>query len=122
MMCSLCFFSSRRRHTICALGTGVQTCALPISLGWPFLLCDALDHLAAVVEEFDARISVGVDLEQQARLAILVGQLDDRILRRLAGNEALGPGAAVGHRLAAHFFADTDFLRLLWPRDRTTCV
>src|SRR3546814_10212403 len=28
------FFSSRRRHTRCALVTGVQTCALPIS-GWP---------------------------------------------------------------------------------------
>src|SRR3546814_6958546 len=38
-MCGLCcelyvfeyvFFSSRRRHTRCALVTGVQTCALPI--------------------------------------------------------------------------------------------
>src|SRR3546814_5478258 len=32
-MCVLCFvffFSSRRRHTRCALVTGVQTCALPI--------------------------------------------------------------------------------------------
>src|SRR3546814_17434256 len=29
-MCVL-FFSIRRRHTICALVTGVQTCALPIS-------------------------------------------------------------------------------------------
>src|SRR3546814_18079130 len=30
------FFSSRRRHTRCALVTGVQTCALPISaLGGP---------------------------------------------------------------------------------------
>src|SRR3546814_8088837 len=28
----LFFFSSRRRHTRCALVTGVQTCALPISL------------------------------------------------------------------------------------------
>src|SRR3546814_1032684 len=44
----MCFFSSRRRHTRCALVTGVQTCALPISarqattnLG---ILCDvALD-------------------------------------------------------------------------------
>src|SRR3546814_4115231 len=27
------FFSSRRRHTSCALVTGVQTCALPISVG-----------------------------------------------------------------------------------------
>src|SRR3546814_8299409 len=34
MCCSWCvvfFFSSRRRHTRCALVTGVQTCALPIS-------------------------------------------------------------------------------------------
>src|SRR3546814_1935006 len=30
--CSLVFFSSRRRHTRCALVNGVQTCALPISL------------------------------------------------------------------------------------------
>src|SRR3546814_6559547 len=31
--CSIFFFSSRRRHTRCALVTGVQTCALPISKG-----------------------------------------------------------------------------------------
>src|SRR3546814_9502446 len=29
------FFSSRRRHTRCALVTGVQTCALPISSARP---------------------------------------------------------------------------------------
>src|SRR3546814_6993410 len=29
-MCFVFFFSSRRRHTRCALVTGVQTCALPI--------------------------------------------------------------------------------------------
>src|SRR3546814_7347977 len=32
-VCMYFFFSSRRRHTRCALVTGVQTCALPIS--WP---------------------------------------------------------------------------------------
>src|SRR3546814_10171083 len=33
LLCFVCFFfSSRRRHTRCALVTGVQTCALPISL------------------------------------------------------------------------------------------
>src|SRR3546814_17139031 len=31
---SVFFFSSRRRHTRCALVTGVQTCALPISPPW----------------------------------------------------------------------------------------
>src|SRR3546814_11554792 len=30
----VCFFSSRRRHTSCALVTGVQTCALPICRVW----------------------------------------------------------------------------------------
>src|SRR3546814_2811580 len=30
IVCILFFFSSRRRHTRCALVTGVQTCALPI--------------------------------------------------------------------------------------------
>src|SRR3546814_9125418 len=32
MFFALFFFSSRRRHTRCALVTGVQTCALPICL------------------------------------------------------------------------------------------
>src|SRR3546814_10750278 len=32
MVVILFFFSSRRRHTRCALVTGVQTCALPILL------------------------------------------------------------------------------------------
>src|SRR3546814_10312102 len=40
------FFSSRRRHTICALVTGVQTCSLPI--------CFRPDILAAVRSAFDA--------------------------------------------------------------------
>src|SRR3546814_2123764 len=35
--CVWFFFSSRRRHTRCALVTGVQTCALPIShSAWAF--------------------------------------------------------------------------------------
>src|SRR3546814_13591045 len=34
MMVYCFFFSSRRRHTRCALVTGVQTCALPILSRW----------------------------------------------------------------------------------------
>src|SRR3546814_1968026 len=33
-LCCYFFFSSRRRHTRCALVTGVQTCALPICKRW----------------------------------------------------------------------------------------
>src|SRR3546814_9154030 len=35
------FFSSRRRHTRCALVTGVQTCALPI--------CNSESHLRSIL-------------------------------------------------------------------------
>src|SRR3546814_16871728 len=35
LMASCVLFASRRRHTRCALVTGVQTCALPIA-GWKF--------------------------------------------------------------------------------------
>src|SRR3546814_20364992 len=37
-LCCVFFFSSRRRHTRCALVTGVQTCALPISSLSPCLV------------------------------------------------------------------------------------
>src|SRR3546814_6426139 len=40
------FFSSRRRHTSCALVTGVQTCALPI---WPITIL-AQDSAALAAE------------------------------------------------------------------------
>src|SRR3546814_14327736 len=46
------FFSSRRRHTICALVTGVQTCALPISPGY-------LDFRAAGDITIDGTLSDG---------------------------------------------------------------
>src|SRR3546814_4368417 len=42
-LCCLCvvfFFSSRRRHTRCALVTGVQTCALPIFVFQPWAARD----------------------------------------------------------------------------------
>src|SRR3546814_7220195 len=45
------FFSSRRRHTRCALVTGVQTCALPISTEQTFELGDHLDEAAALLDE-----------------------------------------------------------------------
>src|SRR3546814_4174578 len=43
------FFSSRRRHTRCALVTGVQTCALPISESSPSRLPSAAVEAGAVV-------------------------------------------------------------------------
>src|SRR3546814_3799536 len=53
----LCFFfSSRRRHTRCALVTGVQTCALPISSESPLARPSAITALRKAsrsVPQFD---------------------------------------------------------------------
>src|SRR3546814_4082845 len=62
------FFSSRRRHTRCALVTGVQTCALPI-------LCDAVDYPPRLpvpdnMEQCDARACHAGGAGKSRRLAI----------------------------------------------------
>src|SRR3546814_8683376 len=62
-MSSVFFFSSRRRHTRCALVTGVQTCALPISRD------DLLPHNGG-----DGRFGEHVRREQRRKGGIL----DDR--------------------------------------------
>src|SRR3546814_19247067 len=53
-LCSVClfFFSSRRRHTSCALVTGVQTCALPI-------LTPGITLQRACGTSLDALITIG---------------------------------------------------------------
>src|SRR3546814_6621405 len=50
------FFSSRRRHTRCALVTGVQTCALPIS---PAIGCGMR---SAEIHRKTAETSIDVEL------------------------------------------------------------
>src|SRR3546814_6285360 len=45
------FFSSRRRHTRCALVTGVQTCALPISTAMIYWLTDSFGTSARFYAE-----------------------------------------------------------------------
>src|SRR3546814_10709517 len=54
--CGIFFFSSRRRHTRCALVTGAQTCALPIYLEIAEDVGDRIDARRAVGE-----LNVGED-------------------------------------------------------------
>src|SRR3546814_16778777 len=60
------FFSSRRRHTRCALVTGVQTCALPIS-GSPTL--NTLRHALFVRARRYRRLSALVRPAPRAKRA-----------------------------------------------------
>src|SRR3546814_4965596 len=79
LACFLFFFSSRRRHTRCALVTGVQTCALPISAGVTpahFMLSD----LATADFRTFARFSLPLRCEadrQAVTVAIGDGTIDE---------------------------------------------
>src|SRR3546814_20337481 len=76
------FFSSRRRHTRCALVTGVQTCALPICLipRHPQRFDDAAEQLSKEGLSFVRRsqlIAAGdcssTALQECSRAAVLLG-------------------------------------------------
>src|SRR3546814_444722 len=62
----LFFFSSRRRHTRCALVTGVQTCALPISA-----------HRIDAPPRAAIRRIVGLSLVEAMRMLLPEAQADD---------------------------------------------
>src|SRR3546814_3619540 len=61
------FFSSRRRHTRCALVTGVQTCALPISFLEPpgAAIVTILATFASVLNERRATMSAARNAGKQ---------------------------------------------------------
>src|SRR3546814_11536801 len=74
------FFSSRRRHTICALVTGVQTCALPISVGAQLARAVA-EH---VVEETAAAAAAETRTGDGQRPAALGNQQEAALDHRVA--------------------------------------
>src|SRR3546814_8899924 len=69
--CFVFFFSSRRRHTRCALVTGVQTCALPI-LAKP---CNGSADLAKAVPNELAARTIAVTI-RRAIIGILPSLLE----------------------------------------------
>src|SRR3546814_5628516 len=70
-------FSSRRRHTICALVTGVQTCALPIWLSPGPIALSRMD-IDIVATEFGAADLRGQDFAGRAAALIAVAAPDHR--------------------------------------------
>src|SRR3546814_2268587 len=82
------FFSSRRRHTRCALVTGVQTCALPICIsafGAEMLLVTVIDQRVEAVDAFDP------DIAALAPVAAIGSAIFDELLAAKADR----PGSAL---------------------------
>src|SRR3546814_8417478 len=74
LLISVFFFSSRRRHTMCALVTVVQTCALPIYAVAIGIIADRAGNLDVLVIRPEAVERDGDAAAEQRRLpADLVG-------------------------------------------------
>src|SRR3546814_1289860 len=80
---SLFFFSSRRRHTRCALVTGVQTCALPIFAAIPIRALvernPGVDWQAVDDVLFGCANQAGEDNRNVARMASLLAGLPKEV-------------------------------------------
>src|SRR3546814_2801429 len=64
------FFSSRRRHTRCALVTGVQTCALPIS--------GEGGHAEAAEDVVEQSVHLAMEREQRVGIIVAAALGTDR--------------------------------------------
>src|SRR3546814_14356782 len=88
------FFAIRRRHTRCALVTGVKTCALPISLAmgaWRIAQVGVLTRRASAIEAMGAATALCTDKTgtlTQNRMVVA------GLWRASAGTAALGAGMA----------------------------
>src|SRR3546814_18631924 len=111
------FFSSRRRHTRCALLTGVQTCALPISTATEISPTESLASTkaspiaaftASITPSLDAMRGAGLLISRTSRRGGFPLQRHDSVKQRLGGRRAArhidvnrnDPVAAAHHRIA----------------------
>src|SRR3546814_2617190 len=94
MLFFLFFFSSRRRHTRCALVTGVQTCALPILLAGAALgTLPDLDSLpiALLTDDPVALMTLHRGASHSLFVLPLAGWLVWAFFRRRGGRVAASP-------------------------------
>src|SRR3546814_2546999 len=100
-MCEcVCFFSSRRRHTRCALVTGVQTCALPIYSTYVGNVCinrfiqidtgNLFEGLKRIAKDVSANANNDL-IEHAFRMGYLFGEKEYRFLKQTALKRNLTP-------------------------------
>src|SRR3546814_16203042 len=100
------FFSSRRRHTRCALVTGVQTCALPI---WPFLNVDRKGtHDPKAIRKLDDEGFAAITgLRRGRTLVTLAPEVTDE--KRIGQLRQCGVVVSAGHTDATSAQMERDF-------------
>src|SRR3546814_18172241 len=108
-------FSSRRRHTRCALVTGVQTCALPISPARPLTLHlrrDGVDHNRSVIPIPACRSRFEVVLGNS-----FLAQADGELVQigsRFLADYPQWVAAPIPHELAHHLLRHPERLEENW--------
>src|SRR3546814_11647378 len=113
MLC-FCFFSSRRRHTRCALVTGVQTCALPICYGADVVVERGPDFADAVRREVPEGVDALLDTALLAETSF--GAIRDGgvyLPVRGWGDKPAERGLAIRPVFVFEVLARTDWLELI---------
>src|SRR3546814_589462 len=87
-------FSSRRRHTRCALVTGVQTCALPIFMGVAFWRDDVQVKTEEVTVRFEEGQPVALNGVEYADSVELILEAN-----RIGGRHGLGMSDQIENRI-----------------------
>src|SRR3546814_13486932 len=105
------FFSSRRRHTRCALVTGVQTCALPISVSRRYETTALTDNVRFIGNiDIGSSVTVAELLDLYHAVVVATGAPGDRKLG-IPGEElpgVIGSATLVGWYTGHPAFAHLD--------------
>src|SRR3546814_3703513 len=106
------YVSSRRRHTMCALVTGVQTCALPISNPATDARFEELVESFSFLDDWDDRFRYLIDLGRRLapmEPALKTGETKVRgCTSQVWIVERVEPGVEPGAPPTLHFIADID--------------
>src|SRR3546814_5643471 len=100
------FFSSGRRHTVCALVTGVQTCALPIC-GYGFSLADNTSLLTPT-DRVLGNVLAHFDVTPNVRVFFEGAYAHSKVVRLSDLTSVAAPGLIGGPKLT--FSVDNPFL------------